>query len=250
MIEPSQSSKNASPVDARERMIVALDVSSAEAAFGIVEELGDQVLFYKVGFELFTAAGLPFVRELRSRHKNIFLDLKVFDISETVRRTVAVVAKEGIKFLTIHGNEANIKAAAEARAGSDLKLLAVTVLTSMDADDLDKMGFGRDVKRLVLLRAGIAAEAGCDGVITSAQEAKAIKEATGGRILIVTPGIRPDGSEEQDQKRIATPRIAIENGADYLVVGRPITGAADRKAAAAAILAEMQRAFNSIVLVP
>lgn len=232
--------------DARERLIVALDVPSREAALSLVEELGDQVIFYKIGFELFTAAGLDLVREMLRRNRRVFLDLKLYDISETVRKTVAIIAREGVDFLTIHGNDAIIRAAVQARAGSNLRLLAVTVLTSFDAADIQKLGLGCDVAALAVLRARNAVQDGCDGVITSAQEAAAIKAATGGKLLIVTPGIRQDGADVQDQKRVATPAVAIANGADYLVVGRPITGATDRKAAAQEILAEMQAAFAAV----
>ena len=174
------------------------------------------------------------------------MDLKVFDIPETVRRTVSLIANEGVRFVTIHGNEKNIRAAAEARGESGLKLLAVTVLTSLDADDIKKLGLGHDIAKLAVQRARDAMEAGCDGVITSPHEAVQIKEATGGRLLIVTPGIRPDGSDvaHDDQKRFASPTRAIGSGADYLVVGRPITGAPNPQEAAREIVAEMQSAFD------
>ena len=232
------------PIDARERLIVALDVPSAAAATAMVEALGEEVTFYKVGLELFTAAGMEFVRELRRRGKQCFLDLKLFDIGETVARAVAVIAREDIDFLTVHGEEQVMKAAAGAKGASRLRLLAVTVLTSLDQDDLKKMGIAMSVDELALQRARSAAECGCDGVITSAREARAIKEATGGRMLMVTPGIRLGEGDVQDQKRVATPAVAIENGADYLVVGRPITRAENPRQAARAMAAEMQAAFD------
>jgi orotidine-5'-phosphate decarboxylase len=236
-------------IDERERLIVALDVPSAADATAMVDALGDEVTFYKVGLELFTAASMSFVRELRKRDKQVFLDLKLFDIGETVARTIAVIAGEDVAFLTIHGEEQVMKAAVTARSASRLRLLAVTVLTSLDTQDLKKMGIAMPVKELAVQRAQAAADCGCDGVITSAEEARTIKDATAGRMLIVTPGIRPAGADVQDQKRVATPASAIANGADYLVIGRPITRATSPRDTAKAILAEMQVAFHRAIAV-
>lgn len=230
---------------ARERLIIALDFPGANQALAIVDDLGDAIIFYKVGFELFSAEGMTFVRKLLEMEKKVFLDLKLYDIGETVKKTVRVVAREGVSFLTVHGNDQILRAAVEGRGDSALKLLAVTVLTSLDAADLQQMGIGSDVSALVRMRAENALRAGCDGVITSPQEAAMVREATGGELLLVTPGIRPAGAEVQDQKRIATPAAAIANGADYLVVGRPVTGATQRRVAVEAIQAEMQAAFDA-----
>lgn len=216
----------------------------------MVHTLAGEITFYKVGLELFTAAGMELVRELRRRGKRCFLDLKLFDIGKTVARTVAVIAKEDVDFLTVHGEEQVMRAAAGAKGASRLRLLAVTVLTSLDQGDLRKMGIAMSVGELALQRAKSAAECGCDGVITSALEAREIKEGTGGRILIVTPGIRPADGDLQDQKRVATPAAAIENGADYLVVGRPITRAENPRQAARGIVAEMQAAFDQVSRAP
>ncbi|MGD0973978.1 MAG: orotidine-5'-phosphate decarboxylase [Candidatus Korobacteraceae bacterium] len=235
------------PINARSRLMVALDVPTARDARRIVDQLDARVDFFKVGLELFTGTGLEFVRELQSRNKQIFLDLKVFDVGETVKRTVKVVVDAGVSFLTIHGNTEIVTAAAEARGNSSLKLLSVTVLTSLDVKDIRDLGYECSLQELALHRAMKALEAGCDGVISSPREAKLIKDATHGNLLVVTPGIRPLGAQLQDHKRAGDPRSAIENGADYLVVGRPITAVPDPAAAADAILAEMQLGFNSRV---
>lgn len=239
--------RNTAPINARSRLMVALDVPTAREARRIVDQLDARVDFFKVGLELFTGTGLEFVRELQSRNKQIFLDLKVFDVGETVKRTVKVVVEAGVSFLTIHGNAEIITAAAEARGNSGLKLLSVTVLTCLDVKDIRDLGFECSLQELALHRAKKALEAGCDGVISSPREAKLIKEATHGDLLVVTPGIRPLGAQLQDHKRSGDPRSAIENGADYLVVGRPITAVPDPAAAADAIIAEMQLGFDSRV---
>ncbi len=236
---------NTAPIDARSRLMVALDVPTAGDARRIVDQLGDRVEVFKVGLELFTGTGLDFVRELQSRKKQVFLDLKVFDVGETVKRTVKVVVDAGVSFLTIHGNSEIVSAAAEARGSSKLKLLSVTVLTCLDVKDIRDLGYECSLQELALHRAMKARDAGCDGVISSPREAKLIKDATHGELLVVTPGIRPLGAQLQDHKRSGDPRSAIENGADYLVVGRPITAAPDPAAAANAIIAEMQLGFSS-----
>jgi len=185
-------------------------------------------------------AGLDFVQWLIKREKKVFLDYKYFDVEETIRQAVAQVASIGVNFLTVHGNGRIIKAAVEGKGQSDLKSLSVTVLTSLDASDIQDLGFNCSVKELVLYRAKKALEAGCDGVITSGREAQDIRELAQNRLLIVTPGIRPEGTEINDQKRHTTPTEAIKAGADYLVVGRPIRNAKNPCLAAERILDEMK----------
>jgi orotidine-5'-phosphate decarboxylase len=233
-------------IEARERLIVPLDVPSVEEARKIVSQLGDAVLFYKIGLELQMAAGLSFVRELIDGGKKVFLDYKYNDIEETIHRAVANVASIGVSFITVHGNGPTIQAAVKARGESGLKILSVTVLTSLDAYDLHDLGF-RDcsVRDLVLYRARKALEAGCDGVIASGQEAQDIRNIVGNGLLIVTPGIRPEASNKDDHKRSVSPTEAIKSGADYLVVGRPITRDPEPHKAAQRVLAEMQEAFDS-----
>lgn len=235
-------------VDARDRLIVALDLPDVPAARQLVDELGDTVTFYKVGLSLQLAAGVnDFINDLIRGGKKVFLDYKYYDIPETVAKAVGRAAKLGVSFLTIHGSRAMIRAAVQAKGDSQLKLFTVTVLTSMDLEDIREMGYANSsVEHLVLDRSRIALEAGCDGVISSGREVKKIKDLTQGKLLVVTPGIRPHGSGTDDQKRITTPRQAIGDGADYLVVGRPITQPAenDPKHAAQAIVEEMQSAFG------
>ena len=230
-------------IDARSRLIVALDVPTSKDAQRIVDGLDGAVTFFKVGLELYTASGMDFVRQLLARNKQVFLDLKCYDVGETVKRAVKVAAEIGVDFLTVHGNSEILAAAAEGRGTAKLKLLAVTVLTCLDTADIQEMGYPCSAEQLVVYRAKKALECGCDGVISSPRESKMIKVATGGKLLVVTPGVRPLGTGLQDHKRSADPKSAIENGSDYLVVGRPITGAADPKQAAAEIAAEMQKGF-------
>lgn len=232
------------PIDARERLILALDCDSLEKARAFVEELDGLVSFFKVGIELQLAEGMSPVEYLRSKGKKVFLDLKYFDVPETVERAVRRAAALGVTFLTIHGNSRNIQAAVRGRGDRDLKLLAVTVLTSLDADDIKDLGFPCSVEELVLYRARKALEAGCDGVIASGQEAAKIREFLGDKLLIVTPGIRPGRFPKQDQKRAVTPQAAVEGGADYLVVGRYITTDPHPRQAAEKVIAEMQDAFG------
>jgi orotidine-5'-phosphate decarboxylase len=189
---------------------------------------------------------MDFVRQLLARNKRVFLDLKLYDIGETVKRATKVIVDAGVDFLTIHGNREILHSAAEARGDAPLKLLAVTVLTNMDAADIRDMGYQCSLEDLVVARATNALAAGCDGVISSPREARLIKEKTQNRMLVVTPGIRPLGAGLQDQKRVTDPKMAIENGSDYLVVGRPITAAPDPKRAAEEILAEMQAGFDAV----
>lgn len=230
-------------VEDRDRLIVALDVPTPGEARATIDRLGDAVSFYKIGMQLQFNGGLDLARDLVAEGRRVFLDSKLFDIDETVARAVENIARMGVHFLTIHGNGRTIRAAARARGDAALKLLSVTVLTSLDAADLEDLGFeGVDVPTLALHRARKALEAGADGVIASGQEAAAIRDLSKGGLLVVTPGIRPDGSSVDDQKRIVTPRDAILNGADYLVVGRPILKDPDPRAAARRIVADIASA--------
>ena len=226
----------------RNPLIVALDVETAEEAGSLVSRLGDRVSFYKVGMELYAAAGMDFVRELRSQGKDVFLDMKLYDIPETVKRAAAQVARAGARFLTVHGSGAVMRGAVEGKGGSDLKLLAVTVLTSFDRQDLADLGYPCAVSELVALRAGKAMEAGMDGIVASPLEAAAVRRITGPEAILVTPGVRSAGSGAGDQKRVATPAEALRNGADYLVMGRQITRAPDPAAEAARVLEEISGA--------
>lgn len=224
--------------------MVALDVPSAADAEQLVDRLGDQVRVVKVGLELYTVAGPDIVRKMVDRGKCVFLDLKFLDIEETVRRATARVAAMGATFLTVHANRKALRAAAQGRGQSALKLLAVTVLTNFDAEDLRDMGIQRSVRDLVTARAQLAADMGCDGVVASGEEPAAIRAAVGPELLIVTPGVRPAGKGTDDHARPTTPTQTIGAGADYLVIGRPIRDAEDPAGATAAILAEMQAAFD------
>jgi orotidine-5'-phosphate decarboxylase len=223
----------------RDRVIVPLDLPSVAAAEAMVARLGDSVTFYKIGYQLAYAGGLPLVGKLVDQGKKVFLDLKLHDIGNTVARGVESVARLGATFLTVHAYPQTMKAAVEGRGGSGLKLLAVTVLTSYDDGDLHAAGYRLNVSDLVEARAQQAQVLGLDGIVCSPEEAAALRKVVGHQMHLVTPGIRPAGSEVGDQKRIMTPARAIAAGADYLVVGRPITGAADPRAAAEAIHAEI-----------
>lgn len=233
---------------ARERLIVALDFSTIEEARNLVDVLGDEVNFYKVGLGLQLAGGDGFAKELKKNNKRVFLDYKYYDIDETIKNAVARAAEIGIDFLTVHGVANILKSAVLGRGNADLKILCVTVLTSMDAVDIQEMGFspGVTVEQLVLHRAKKALDAGVDGVIASAQEVEKIKKETQGKLMIVAPGIRSDGDEVGDQKRISTPYDAIRSGADYLVIGRPITQSASPRDKARSIIAEMAKAMSEI----
>lgn len=236
-------------VNARDRLILALDVPSADEAERLLNRVEQGVGFVKIGLELYTAAGPEIVRRAIARGKRVFLDLKFLDIEETVRRATALVAEMGVEFLTVHANRKALRAAVEGRGQtperSGLKLLAVTVLTNFDAGDLRDMGIQWTVADLVAARAQLAAEVGCDGVVASGAEPAAIRQKVGQGLLIVTPGIRPAGKGVDEHARVATPTQAIQAGADYLVVGRPIRDAPDPRAAAEAIISEMQLAFDS-----
>ena len=226
-------------LDPRERLIVALDVSSVAEAEKMVVRLGDTVAFYKIGYQLAFAGGIDFARVLAGAGKRIFLDLKLHDIGNTVARGVESVARLGASFLTVHAYPQTMHAAVDARKGSDLRLLAVTVLTSYDDADLAAAGYDFTVTELVAERAGQARDVGIDGLVCSGEEAALLRPQIGAQMLLVTPGIRPAGADAGDQKRIMTPANAIAAGADYLVVGRPVVAAADPQAAAAAIVAEI-----------
>jgi orotidine-5'-phosphate decarboxylase len=226
-------------MEARDRLIVALDVSSVGAAEKLVAQLGDAVSFYKVGYQLGFAGGLGFAETLVRAGKQLFLDFKLHDIGNTVARGVESVARLGASFLTVHAYPQTMHAAVDARAGSSLRILAVTVLTSYDDADLAAAGYDFTVSELVAERAAQARDIGVDGLVCSAEEAANLRKIVRPGMALVTPGIRPAGSASGDQKRIMTPAAAIAAGADYLVVGRPIVEAPDPKAAAEAIVAEI-----------
>ena len=225
-----------------ERLIVALDVATAAEARALAERLGDAARFYKIGLELFMAGGyFELIEWLTGRGRKVFVDLKFFDVPETVRRAVANLRGRGISFATVHGNQAMMEAAA--REKGEVKILAVTALTSLDRGDLDDLGFSCDLEQLVLSRARRAIEAGCDGVVSSGLETRRLKSEFRDRLLVVTPGIRPvENKPVDDQKRTVDVAQAFANGADYIVVGRPIRQASDPRAAAEAI----QRTIASI----
>lgn len=227
-----------------ERLIVALDVPEASAARALVERLGDAAVFYKIGMELCMANGFfELLDWLRGRDKKVFVDLKFFDIPETVGRAVARLSERGAQLCTVHGNQAMMQAAAGARS-NELKVLAVTALTSLDRGDLDDLGFQCEVEALVLSRARRALAAGCDGVVSSGLEVAQLRAHAPRELIVVTPGIRPlDNDTQADQKRVMTPARALKAGADYLVVGRPIRDAADPRAAAQAIQNEIAEAL-------
>ena len=237
------------PFRANERLIVALDLPGAEEARAMVDKLDGVVQFFKIGLALQLAPGVDeLIRSLIRAGKKVFLDYKYYDIPETLKKAVSRAAGLGVSFLTIHGPGSLIRGAVEGRGSSSLKLFTVTVLTSLDADDMAEMGYDKhSVEDLALFRARKALEAGCDGVIASGWEAAKIKELSAGSLLVITPGIRPAGYGEDDQKRRTTPQQAVLAGADYLVIGRPVTDAADPPAAAAAIAEEMQQAFDKLI---
>jgi orotidine-5'-phosphate decarboxylase len=228
-------------LSARERLIVALDVPSVAAAEAMVARLGESVWFYKIGYQLVFAGGLPFAAGLIATGKQVFLDLKLHDIGNTVAKGVESVAQLGATFLTVHAYPQTMKAAVEGKRGSKLRILAVTVLTSYDDADLAAAGYEMNVKELAAARAAQARDTGVDGLVCSAEEAATLRDIAGPGMVLVTPGIRPAGSAQGDQKRIMSPARAIDAGADYLVVGRPIVEARDPKAVADAIIAEIDQ---------
>jgi orotidine-5'-phosphate decarboxylase len=229
-------------MDARDRLIVALDVSSIAEAEAMVQRIGDAVSFYKIGYQLAFAGGLPFARDLIGMGKKVFIDLKLHDIGNTVGKGVESVAKLGATFLTVHAYPQTMHAAVDARKGSGLRILAVTVLTSYDDADLAAAGYDFTVPELVAERAAQARDIGVDGLVCSGEEAARLRGIASAGMVLVVPGIRPAGADKGDQKRIMTPALAIAAGADHLVVGRPVIAAPDPKAAAAAIVAEIATA--------
>ncbi len=230
-------------LDARERLIVALDVPSVAQAEAMVARLGDSVTFYKIGYRLAFAGGIDFARVLASAGKQIFLDLKLHDIGNTVAAGVESVARLGASFLTVHAYPQTMHAAVDARAGSNLRLLAVTVLTSYDDGDLAAAGYDFTVPELVAERAAQARDVGIDGLVCAGAEAAMLRTIISSGMVLVTPGIRPANVEADDQKRVMSPAAAIGAGADHLVVGRPVVAATDPKAAADAIIAEISSAL-------
>jgi orotidine-5'-phosphate decarboxylase len=220
-------------------IIVALDVSSAAEARALVDRIGPRVGFYKVGLELYAAAGMEFVRELLGSGKDVFLDLKFYDIPETVSRAVSRVADTGVRFLTVHAVSSVMRAAVTARAGSALQILGVTVLTSFGPEDMDDLGYKGPIAELVGRRAARARELGVDGVVASPLEAARVRSIIGPDAVLVTPGVRSAGADPGDQKRTGTPAQAIHDGASYLVIGRQVTRAADPAAEVDRILFEI-----------
>jgi orotidine-5'-phosphate decarboxylase len=225
----------------RDRLIVALDHSSVEEAQAMVSRLGDTVTFYKIGYQLAFAGGITFARTLTDAGKQVFIDLKLHDIGNTVAQGVKSVARLGATFLTVHAYPQTMKAAVDARE-KGLRILAVTVLTSHDDNDMIEAGYNSSVSALVARRAEQARDIGVDGLVCSGEEVAKLRAIVNGKLSLVTPGIRPAGSAADEQKRIATPAAAIAAGSDYLVVGRPIIAAPDPKAAAEAIVAEISQA--------
>lgn len=231
-------------IDPRDRLIVALDVPDVASAEAMIERLGDSVNFYKIGYQLGYAGGLPLVRKLADAGKKVFADLKMHDIGNTVARGVESVAKLGATFLTVHAYPQTMQAAANASKGSDLRILAVTVLTSYDDEDLRAAGYQLGVSDLVTTRAQQAQALGIDGLVCSPEEAGNLRKLIKPEMVLVTPGVRPAGADIGDQKRVMTPAKAIAAGSDYLVVGRPILAADDPKAAAEAIVAEIETSLR------
>ncbi len=227
-----------------ERLIMALDLPTIEEAKKIVEELGDSVTFYKVGMELFMCGDyFGFIEWLKTKNKKIFVDLKFFDVPATVGRAIRALSQKGVDLATIHGNDAIMQAAAKEKG--DLKVLAVTALTSLDRGDLDDLGFACDIEQLVLSRAKRALACGCDGVVSSGLEVSMLREQLDNKLLVITPGVRPvDNREEDDQKRVVSVEDAFKNGADYIVVGRPIRDAENRKMMAEKIQAQILSQFS------
>ena len=234
----------ASRLQPRDRLIVALDISDASDARRLVEKLGESVVFYKIGMELAYGGGLPLVSELAAAGKQVFLDLKLHDIPNTVERATAQAAKLGTRFLTVHAYPQTMRAAVAGAKGSGMQILAVTVLTSYDDADLSEAVYRFGVVETVRRRAAQALELGVDGLVASAGEAAMVRQTAGAKLILITPGIRPADGAVGDQKRVATPAEAIRNGADYLVVGRPVTQAAVPREAAEAIVAEIEAALT------
>lgn len=233
----------------RDRLIVALDVPTIDEARELISTIGEAATFYKIGLELVLSGGLSFVRELVSSGHRVFLDMKLLDIENTVQKSVAAAARTGATFLTVHAVDMKtLRAAAAGCDGTSLKVLGVTVLTNIEAPDLVEQGLSEPPEDVVLRRAELAARSGIAGVIASGREAAAVRAVLGPGKFIVTPGIRRAQDAPGDQARVTTPADAIEAGADYLVVGRPITGSADPKAAAAGFVAEIEAALDAQIL--
>jgi orotidine-5'-phosphate decarboxylase len=232
------------PIPSRERLIMALDVPGIREAQALVETLGHSVCFYKVGLELLMSGDyFGLIEWLKARGNKVFVDLKFFDVPETVARAVRALSQKGVEFATIHGNDAIMQAAAREKGG--LKILAVTVLTSLDRGDLDDLGFTCDVEKLVVSRARRALALGCDGVISSGLEIPTLRQEVDDKLLVISPGIRPvDNRPEDDQKRVVSVEQAFRNGADYIVVGRPIRDAENPKAAAELVQSQIAAAFD------
>jgi len=232
------------PIPVRERLIMALDVPTTAEAKALVEEIGESVVFYKIGLELFMSGDyFGLIDWLNGQGKKVFADLKFFDVPETVARAVRALSGRGVEFATVHGNDAIMQAAA--REKGNVKILAVTVLTSLDRGDLNDLGFDCDIEKLVLSRARRALDLGCDGVISSGLEIPALRREVGHKLLVVSPGIRPvENRQEDDQKRVVTVAQAFRNGADYIVVGRPIRDAHNRKEAAERVQGQIADVFT------
>jgi orotidine-5'-phosphate decarboxylase len=231
-------------LEARDRMIVGLDLASLKDAERMVARLGAAATFYKIGYELSLAGGIPFAADLARSGKKVFLDLKVHDIGNTVARAAERAAELGVTFMTVHAFPQTMRAAAEGRGKSALKILGVTVLTSWDENDVREAGYAVGLRELVAKRADQAKAAGIDGLIASPMEAQSLRSQLGGSMLIVTPGVRPAGSAAGDQKRVMTPAEAIKAGADHIVVARPVIAADDPAGAAQAIVAEIEGALK------
>lgn len=230
-------------VQARDRLIVGLDVPDIRTAESVVAELGDSAGFFKIGYQLAFIGGLELARDLVADGKRVFLDLKLLDIDNTIAKGVESVLHTGVSMLTLHAYPKAMRAAVAAARGTNLCLLGVTVLTSMDAQDMQEAGYDLSPATLVARRAKQALDAGMGGLVCAATEAVAVRQIVGSDLAIVTPGIRPAGAEHGDQKRVMTPAQALQAGASHLVVGRPIVAAPNRREAAATILSEMEQAF-------
>ena len=235
-------------IDARSRLIVALDVPTVAEADGLIDRLGDTVVFYKIGLWLLHAPGIDgLIDRLVGAGKEIFLDCKMYDIGETVREGVKRAAGRGASLVTVHGDRGILQAAVEGKRGTALKVFAISVLTNLDDADLRAMGYLCSVEELIDIRVKQVVEHGCDGLIAAPRDARRIRgTAPAGALLLGTPGVRPAGHARDDHKRGGTPRAAIEAGADYIVMGRPIVRAEDPQAAARAVAAEMQAAFAAL----
>ena len=233
-------------IPAQQRLIVALDTPDEQAALQLADNLGDAVHFYKIGLELFAAGcGRQLVKQLKLRKKSVFADLKLFDVPATVQRATKQIADSGADFLTVHGDDAIMNAAANAK-NNNLKILAVTVLTSLDDNDLRNMGFAKGASETALKRAKRAKQCGCDGAVSSGLEVRTLRQHTGGNFILVIPGVRPaTHNKTDDQKRTATPKQIIQNGGDYLVVGRPVRDAPNPRKAALQIQDEIAAALNT-----